>query len=385
MEAVLPLRRARGSMRPYAIVARDFVRTGGMDRANLGLADFLARAGAPVHIVAHHASGDLVAHPNVTFHRMPKPFHRYSLGAPLLAGAGIVQALSVARRGGVVVVNGGNCIVPGINWVHYVHAAFDPRLAGAAQVHRRIALVTESLALRAAKIVVVNSHRTRRDVIERVGVPADRVHTLYLGVDAARFALVGPDERTRARKALGWSDDRARVAFIGALGDRRKGFDVLYDAWRRLCAAPSWDADLVVVGEGAELRAWRERAAREGMSARIAFLGFRRDVPAILAACDALVAPSRYEPYGLGVHEALCRGLPAIVAATAGVAERYPESLRALLLEDAESAAEVAAALERWRASTDRIRAELVAFSHSLRVRGWDDVAREFVALSEAA
>jgi len=376
-------------MRPYAIVTGDFVRTGGMDRANFGLAEFLAKAGSPVHLVAHRVADDFAAYPNVRFHRVPKPLGRYALGAPLLAGAGLAGALSMAARRGVVVVNGGNCVVPAVNWVHYLHAAFEPQLAvgsrRASGARHRIAIATERMALRAAQVVVTNSDRTRRDVVERIGVREDRVHTVYYGIDGEKFTRVGADERAEARRALAWGDHRPRVAFVGALGDRRKGFDVLYDAWRTLCATSSWDANLVVVGTGRELQGWQARAVRDGVDGRVSFLGFRRDVPTILAASDAVVAPSRYEAYGLGVHEALCRGLPALVSATAGVAERYPSSLRALLLDDVESAAELVRALSYWRERAAALRANVTAFSDVLRARSWDDMARQFVALSEAA
>jgi glycosyltransferase involved in cell wall biosynthesis len=96
-------------------------------------------------------------------------------------------------------------------------------------------------------------------------------------------------------------------------------------------------------------------------------------------------ARARYEAYGLGVHEALCRGLPALVAATAGVAERYPSSLQALLLDDVESAGDVAGALQRWRADAARLRTDVAAFSEALRARGWDDMARDIVALADFA
>jgi glycosyltransferase involved in cell wall biosynthesis len=378
------------SMRPFTIVAGDFVRTGGMDRANFALAEFLAKAGSEVHLVGHRVSAELAACPNVAFHRVPKPFNSYSLGVPLLAAAGWVHARSVARRRGAVVVNGGNCVFPDINWVHYVHAAFDPVIGqnewwGArSRANHRLNVLMERSALRTAKVIVVNSERTRSDVIECVGVPAERVHTVYLGVDASRFGLVGTEEKRRARLALGWKDGRPRIVFVGALDDRRKGFDVLYDAWRTLCSSSSWDVDLVVVGTGGELPSWRERASRDGIALRIDFLGFRDDVPQLLAACDALVAPSRYEPYGLAVHEALCRGLPALVPPTAGIAERYPVSLRGLILDDAQSSQAVTLALEGWRRNASSLQPELRAFADELRARSWDDVARDVVALSDA-
>jgi glycosyltransferase involved in cell wall biosynthesis len=65
-----------------------------------------------------------------------------------------------------------------------------------------------------------------------------------------------------------------------------------------------------------------------------ALLGYREDVATILAASDLLASPTRYEAYGLNVHEAICRGVPALVSRSAGVAERYPPELRSWLLDD---------------------------------------------------
>jgi len=360
-----------------------------MDAPNFALASYLARLGHPVELIAYRADEALLIHRNVTLHRVAKPRGAYSLGAPLLAGAGLLCAASIAGRGGRVVVNGGNCPFPGANWVHYVHAAFTPtvglrgwRRAKVAGRHA-VNLLTERISLRAARLVIANSERTRRDVIEHVGIAEDQVHTVYYGVDPSLFRPPTEDERERARTALGWTDGRPRVAFVGALGDRRKGFDVVHQAWRTLCSESSWDADLVVVGTGEELPAWKERARQDGLADRIAFLGFRRDVSRILWASDALVAPARYEAYGAGVHEALCSGLPALVSSTAGVAERYPAELRALLLEDPESAASLAASLRSWRTRSSAWQTTVRALSDSLRARDWDVMARDIVSLCE--
>ena len=105
--------------------------------------------------------------------------------------------------------------------------------------------------------------------------------------------------------------------------------------------------------------------------------------PDVLAACDALVAPSRYEAYGLAVHEALACGLPALVSEGAGVAERYPADLADLLLRDGADAREIAASLRAWRANAERARERVAAFSSELRARSWDDMAREIERLLE--
>jgi glycosyltransferase involved in cell wall biosynthesis len=373
----------------YAVVAGDFVQTGGMDRANYALASYLARSDRTVHVIACRVADDLAAMRNVVVHRIPRPFGAHALGGALLGSLGLGKVALLASRGSTVLVNGGNCLFPAANWVHYVHAAYGPVVAtGGLRATTAFAAhagnrVCERAALRAARIVIANSERTRRDVIERVGVRADLVTTVYLATDGSRFHPVTVAERSVARRLLGCEGGRPRIAFVGALGDRRKGFDIVYDAWRTLCRTESWDAELVVVGSGAELPSWKVRAERDRIAGRITFLGFRSDVAWVLATCDALVAPSRYEPYGLAAHEALCRGLPAFVPDTAGIAERYPKSLNQLLLGDAASADALATALIHWRHHTSEVGAEVLAFSASLRARSWDDMAREIVALCD--
>jgi glycosyltransferase involved in cell wall biosynthesis len=136
-----------------------------------------------------------------------------------------------------------------------------------------------------------------------------------------------------------------------------------------------------VVGRGAQLADWRERTRQDGLQDRIRFLGFRSDVSDVLAACDALVAPTRYEAYGLGVQEALCCGLPAIVSAGAGVAERYVPGLAPLLLQDPDSVAELVTRLDCWRGAAEQFRATTLTLSAELRRRTWATMADEIIAL----
>jgi glycosyltransferase involved in cell wall biosynthesis len=287
------------------------------------------------------------------------------------------------------VVNGGNCAAYDVNWVHYVHAAYLPRLSGRsaksslmAGAYRR----AERKIVPNAQVVIANSKRTKDDLIRRVGVAEEKIRVVYYGCDGTRFRPATEAERVELRARLSVTAPGPLAVFVGSLGDHRKGFDVLFDAWRSLCRSASWDGTLLVVGRGAQLPYWRARAQSEGLSSRIAFLGFRTDVPDILRAVDVLVSPTRYEAYGLGVHEALCCGLPALVSASAGVAERYPVELRDLLLNDSESAAEVAAALTRWRGRQRELAEAVAPWSATLRAQTWDEMARGFVqAIGESS
>jgi glycosyltransferase involved in cell wall biosynthesis len=359
-----------------------------MDRANYALADYVSRQGADVELVGHRADAELTARPNVTLQRAPKPLDSYVLGDPFLVGWGRRAVKAAARRGAVSVVNGGNCPVRAVNWVHYVHAAYVPEPGRSAQSVRRslygaYARRQERSAVARAELVIANSQATRRLVVERLGADERKVVVVYLGIDAHLFAPEDEERAARARSELTVAG-RPVVAFIGALGDRRKGLDTVFEAWRLLCRSPDWDVDLVVAGAGADLAAWRERAARAGLGERFRLLGFRRDVPWVLAGADALVAPTRYEPFGLGVAEAIAKGLPAIVSASAGVAELYPPELRQLLLDDPESPSELARRLTSWRAERDDLRRAVRPFSERLRERNWDAVARDIVELLQA-
>lgn len=370
------------------LVAGDFTPFGGMDRANLELARYLA-ALAPLHLVTHRAAEELAAHPHVTVHRVTRPFGKHLLGTPFLAAEGRRVAREWTRLGFRTIVNGGNCPWGDVNWVHCVHAAYPAWGAGGllrrvkAGLHHTMARSTERRSIRSARLVICNSRRTARDVITLLDVPEQRVKVVYFGTDAERFPLIQPVERTAARATLGW-DERPWVGFVGQLGNRVKGFDTLFSAWESLCREANWDANLAVIGSGGEMPYWRQRASDAGLADRIRFLGFRQDVATILAACDAVAHPARYDAYGLAPHEALCRGLPVIVSAAAGVSERYPASLADLILTDPENPGELADRLRFWRANLDRFRCALRPFADELRSRTWTDMARDIVSLIES-
>ena len=375
-------------MKSWLLASGDFVPIGGMDTANHALACYLARRRAgDVHLVAHRVSPDLAALPRVHVHRVLRPFGMHSLGEPLLTSVATRRARAFHRSGGHVLANGGNLDAGDVTWAHYVHAAYEPASAGVlnstlvSSRHRQY-VAAERRALTRARLVICNSDRTVRDVISCVGVDARRVKRVYYGIDASRFHdRIEPGE---AKERLGRDARTPLILFVGALGDRRKGFDTLYSAWGTICRTSGWDGHLLVAGSGAELDRWRSRTDRDGMSDRITFLGYRTDIPALLAAADVIVHPARYEAYGLAVHEAICMGVPVIVSASAGVAERLPSDLTELLLEDVQSAADLCIRLQRWRGGPDEFRQRTRRAGAMLRARTWDDMSRDIADLTES-
>lgn len=377
-------------MTSWALASGDFAPYGGMDRANYALARFLAASGRDVHLIAHRVSSDLASRPGVTVHHSPRPFGSHLLGAPLLSRT----AATTARRLGPstrMLSNGGNTRWVAPTWIHYLHAAYAPQVMAGARARilagagRRQFLAREAETISRAPAIICNSARTAEDVRRCYAVEPSRLHVVYYGVDPDEFAAVTADARAAARALLGMDATAPLAIFIGALGDRRKGFDVLFDVWQRLCQDAAWDVNLVVVGVGAEAEAWARRAHEAGLARRVLFLRFRSDVARVLAAADVLVHPARYEAYGLGVHEALCRGLPAIVSAAAGVAERLPDDLRPLTLPDPIAPDDLTARLRLWRSDVEGWRARAAAAGTVLRRRTWDDMAADIAGIVEGA
>ena len=374
--------------KPYLIVSGDFVKTGGMDRANYALADHLSRRGDEVHLVAYRAGTELLDRPNVTLHRVRKPLKSYSLARPLLDRAGRGVAARLMPRGGRVVVNGGNCRWGDVNWVHHINVLDTPKPGGSPfrrlKTHLDYAahVSAERSALAVARLLMTTCEKNRDDLIAAFSLPRERIEVVYYGTDPEVFRPATPAEKAGAKAKLGWAEGRPVYLFVGALGDRRKGFDTLFDAWASLCTDSTWDADLVVVGDGAERPSWEAKASEAGLADRIRFLGFRRDVPELFRACDAHVLPSRYEGYSLVTQEALCCGVPAFVTRTAGIAERFEGDLAdALLIADPDDAPALAAQLRSWRCRAESVRPALDAFSDRLRAFTWDHMAGRIAAI----
>jgi glycosyltransferase involved in cell wall biosynthesis len=377
---------------PWVMIAGGFHQRGGMDKANAALAQYLIERGTPVHLVAHRIDPLFLGHPLVKAYPVPRPLKSFLLGELCLEWYGRATAMRVTSRWPTarVLVNGGNCKWNDLNWVHFVHHAWENEDRAAPawfsmkdKLTRFLAKRRERNSLSRARIVLANSERTRQDVLAHFKLDPRRVFNVYLGSDAFSQAAT-PRERMEARARLSIPGETPLVVFVGALGhDQRKGFDTLWSAWQRLCELSSWDAQLLVAGDGGGLARWKTEIEKSPFAHRVRLLGFTERVPDVLAAADVLVSPVRYEAYGLNVQEAICRGVPAMVSACAGIAERYPQNLLEMVLPDALDVCDLVARMLRWRSRMERWKRDFAPLAKTLRNHSWNDMAREIVTLVE--
>jgi glycosyltransferase involved in cell wall biosynthesis len=125
----------------------------------------------------------------------------------------------------------------------------------------------------------------------------------------------------RLRAEFGAGDDDFVVGGVGRLV-RSKGFDILIRAFE---AAALPGAKLVIVGEG------RQRRRLERMAGKsVTLTGFRNDAKDFYQAFDLFVSPSRIEPFGRVIVEALDAGAPVVATDAQGprdIARRFPIEL----------------------------------------------------------
>jgi glycosyltransferase involved in cell wall biosynthesis len=164
--------------------------------------------------------------------------------------------------------------------------------------------------------------------------------------DGGRAVVAAPqamppdaDQIAAARAGLG-EPDRPAVFAAGRLAEQ-KGFGVLIDAaarWRERDPAPV----LAIAGDGPLAGALASRARAAGIPVR--FLGWRADVPALMAAADVIVVPSLWEGQPLIVQEALRAGRPLVASRVGGIPDLTGED-GALLVPAGDGAALAGAVL----------------------------------------
>ena len=107
-----------------------------------------------------------------------------------------------------------------------------------------------------------------------------------------------------------------------------KGFDVLLKALTHAPRAYLW-----IAGAGPEELRLRRQVRALGLKPRVRFLGWRKDIAALMAACDVYVCPSRHEPLGNVILEAWVASKPVIAASSQGPKSLIKDEETGLLAE----------------------------------------------------
>jgi UDP-glucose:(heptosyl)LPS alpha-1,3-glucosyltransferase len=182
--------------------------------------------------------------------------------------------------------------------------------------------------------VIANSCLVAGELQRFYGLGPERVEVIYNGVDKDRLAVARqPEAKAAARADLGLESDRPLLLFLGS-GFERKG---LAFAIKALASLP--EATLLVAGKDRSAR-YEALARRLRLEKRVRFLGQRGDAERLLAACDAMVLPTIYDPCANACLEALAAGRPVVTTRANGASELVrPGVSGAIVVEPADDKA----------------------------------------------
>ena len=192
--------------------------------------------------------------------------------------------------------------VPQVTTIHdLIYKHFPETHAGLLSYGMRVLV---PLAARRSRRIIAVSEATKRDIVEFLGVPEERIDVIYEGPGMAPEVEPTAEQALRERFELGDS----QIVLTVSAKRPHKNLERLFEAFAGLDS----DAVLVVPGYETPFEAELRAKATATAASRIRFTGWLddRDLEGLYRAAVCLVFPSLAEGFGLPVLEALGRGLP---------------------------------------------------------------------------
>jgi glycosyltransferase involved in cell wall biosynthesis len=204
----------------------------------------------------------------------------------------------------------------------------------------RILISLEKRLYRWFPRVVAVSDGIRNVLIEN-GVPGGKVTVVENGVSIEPGE--NRDQSILLRQSLGLSADDFCVLNAGRLTRQKSQWTLIEAA--AVLKRRKVDIQVLIAGEGRLKEMLMEQITRFQVEDRVKLLGFRRDIPELLAMSDVFALPSLDEGMPMILLESTARGVPAIVTAVGDIPKliRHDETGLVIPKEDPES---LAAAIE---------------------------------------
>jgi len=176
-------------------------------------------------------------------------------------------------------------------------------------------------SLQRATTLITVSDSTRRDAHELVGIPYERMHTVYTCIDERFSRVVTEKEIATFRTQQGLAE--GFILYLGTL-EPRKNIATIIDVYARLRQHYNIQKKLVLAGgKGWLYDTIFEKVKQLGLVEDVVFPGFVADTEQALwyHAASAFVYPSLYEGFGIPVTEALACGVPVVTSNVSSLPE----------------------------------------------------------------
>jgi glycosyltransferase involved in cell wall biosynthesis len=198
-------------------------------------------------------------------------------------------------------------------------------------------------SIRQIEHIISDSEYTKKELVDQLGIPEERIHVIPIGVDHQKFHQIPDPVRPS------YLDPEDRILLYVGFDERRKNLRVVLQALRDLIREFP-DVKLVKAG-GLGNNSYREACTREikrlGLEKQVIFTGRITDTElvSLYNSADALVFPSLIEGFGLPPLEAMACGCPVIASDRTAVPEVVGDAGFLLDPEDPEA----------WRTTISRV------------------------------
>ena len=220
--------------------------------------------------------------------------------------------------------------------------------------------------LRDVDVIIAISEGVKKVLLES-GVPARLVEVIPSGIDLSPFREV--ESRDFLHREFSFAPDNYLVGIVAALEDH-KGHTYLIQA-SKILKSQAPKIKIIVVGSGSLRWELDKQVQKLGVEDIVLFLGFREDVPRILASLDLFVLSSHLEGLGSSILDAMASRLPIVATQTGGIPEVVIHRETGLLVPPRNPSALAEAILKLYR---DRDLAE------RLGKKGFEVVYQKFSA-----
>ena len=191
----------------------------------------------------------------------------------------------------------------------------------------RVFLEIERQLARGTHRLVVLTHGQAQEMSLDLGVAGrEKFAVIPLGLELERFGAVDRQEtRRRTREGLGLTPETLAVGIVGRMVPI-KNHELFLDVLAELRSTAPHPVLGVVVGAGEREAHLKAVAASLGLEDGILWLGWRRDLPELYSALDAVALTSHDEGTPVALLEALAAGVPVVARDVGGVAEVLGEA-----------------------------------------------------------
>jgi len=177
------------------------------------------------------------------------------------------------------------------------------------------------------KIISVSKY-TRDQIIRTYDIDESKIVVVYNGIDNSGYSFSQNElDEIKIRYNI---DDTPIVLFVGRIDDRRKGLDILIEAFKQVLR--SVDAQLVVIGRGKKPEI---NDSDNYLDKKMHFIGYTDDITLkkFYSLCTVYICPSRLEGFGLTILEALTAGKPVVATNVGAIPELIQDGKNGIIVE----------------------------------------------------